>query len=124
MEFLNAFTKLAHYPKRGVKMAVQVIAPLAPHLAEELWVFLGEKSSVSQVAWPKVDASLLIEEMTTYVIQVNGKVRGRYHLPRSTSREELVEKAQADPLLQHYLSAEILNTIFVPDKLLNFVTKT
>ncbi|MCH9626008.1 MAG: Leucine--tRNA ligase [Chlamydiales bacterium] len=121
MEFVNDFTKLDKYPKEAVKMAVQALAPFAPHMAEELWVFLGEQSSVSHASWPKALEKYLIEESVTYVVQVNGKVRARYTLPKGLSQEELVEKAHADTQLSKYLVGEIKKVIFVPNKLLNLV---
>jgi leucyl-tRNA synthetase len=95
MEFLNEFTKLSTYPKSAVKIAVQILAPFAPHLAEELWEYLGEKPSVVHAPWPTYNPAYLVEERATFVIQVNGKVRGTYQLA--------------------------IETIFVPQKLLNIV---
>ena len=121
MEFLNDFTKLSIYPKKAVKMAVQMLAPLAPHMGEELWEHLGEKPSVTHAPWPSYDPSYLVEENVLYVVQINGKVRGKFTLPKDASQELVLETAQADPVLAKYLQGEIQKIVFVPGKLLNLV---
>jgi leucyl-tRNA synthetase len=123
MEFLNDFTKLSKYPKKAVKMAVQVLAPLAPHLAEELWEHLGEKPSVTHAPWPKFDPRYLVEESVVYVVQINGKVRGRYRLPKQATEQYVLERAQSDPAIQKYLEGEIKKIVFVPGKILNLVVE-
>ncbi len=121
MEFLNEFTKLPLYPKQCVKMAVQVLAPLAPHLAEELWEYLGEEGSVAHAPWPQFDPALLIEEETTYVIQINGKVRAKYQLPVGMAQNDLLKIVHDDATLAKYLEGKMEKVIFVPEKLLNIV---
>ncbi len=123
MEFLNHFTKLPNYPKEGVKQAVQLLSPFAPHMAEELWVYLGETSRLAHVPWPKADPRYLVEESVTYVVQVNGKVRGRFELPKDQSEEVIVHLAKEDPAVTKHLTGEVVKVIFVPNKLLNFVVK-
>lgn len=123
MEFLNDFTKLERYPKKGVKMAVQLLAPFAPHIAEELWELLGEKPSIIFAKWPSFDPGYLVEESAIFVIQVNGKLRGRYHLPVTTTQETVLEMARKDAAVEKYLQGEIIKMVFVPGKLLNIVIK-
>ena len=102
-------------------MAVQVLAPLAPHIAEELWEYLGEKPSITHAPWPTVDPHYLVEESVTYVIQVNGKVRGRYQLSKEMTQETIFEIAKKDHQVSKYLQGSIQKVIFVPGKLLNIV---
>lgn len=123
MEFLNDFTKLPIYPKKVVKMAVQMLAPFAPHMGEELWAHLGEKPSVTHAPWPTVEAQYLVEESATYVVQVNGKVRGRFTLPKECTQEEVFELAKKDPIVAKHLEGAIKKMIFVPGKLLNIVVE-
>ena len=123
MEFLNDFTKLPSYPKKGVKMAVQMLAPLAPHMAEELWEYLGEKPSIATAPWPVVDPSYLVEESVLYIIQINGRVRARYTLPKGSSQESILKIAKSDPSLANHLQGVIKKVIFVPEKLLNIVVE-
>lgn len=123
MEFINAFIPLPIYPKNVVKMAIQVLYPFAPHLAEEAWEHLGETQSLTYQTFPQVDPAYLIEEVTTYIIQVNGKLRDRFELPKDKSQQELLSLAKREPKVAKYLEGEIQKIIFVPNKLLNIVVK-
>ncbi len=123
MEFVNAFVKLESYPKEALKIAVQVLAPFAPHMAEELWVHLGEEGCISHHPWPKADPKYLVQEQVIYVVQVNGKVRGRFELLKDQDEEKIVALARQDPNITKHLTGELKKVIFVPNKLLNFVVK-
>lgn len=123
MEFVNAFVKLEAYPREAIKMAVQLLAPFSPHMAEELWAYLGEQACVSHHPWPKADPKYLVEEQVTYIVQVNGKLRGRFELPKDQSEEKIVALAKQDPNITKHLTGELKKVIFVPNKLLNFVVK-
>ncbi|MBN1914575.1 MAG: leucine--tRNA ligase [Parachlamydiales bacterium] len=123
MEFINAFTALDQYPKTVIKMAVQMLYPLAPHIAEELWEDLGEKSSIAYRALPVVDEKMLIDETVTFVIQVNGKFRGKCEKPRGALKEDILLYAKEHPAIAKHLQGEMVKIIFVPDKLLNIVMK-
>lgn len=123
MEFVNAMSKLPVISKEGIKMAVQVLAPLAPHMAEELWSHLGESGCISHAPWPKADPKYLVQDQVTYIVQVNGKLRGRFELPRDQNEETIVGLAKEDPSITKHLTGEIRKVIFVPNKLLNFVIK-
>lgn len=121
MEFLTAFTKLEFYPKEVVKMAVQVLAPFAPHVAEELWEHLGEKASVAHGRWPEANPQYLVQDVATYIVQVNGKLRGQFDLPKDQTQEKIQEIALNDPRIAKHVTGKIKKVIFVPNKLLNFV---
>ncbi len=122
MEFINEFSKLPQYPIKVLKMAVQVLYPFAPHIAEELWERLGEKHSLSYSPFPKYDPQFLVDEEVTYVIQVNGKLRARELLPVGKNKEELIEIAKTKTNVQKFIREEkIIKIIFVPNKLINFV---
>jgi leucyl-tRNA synthetase len=123
MEFTTAFTKLASYPKNVVKMATQVLAPFAPHIAEEVWQHLGEKGSVAHELWPEADPKYLIDEQATYVVQVNGKLRGHFELPKDQNEETILQLAKNDPKIAKHITGDIVKVIFVPNKLLNLVIK-
>lgn len=121
MEFVTAMMKLSIYPKSALLLAVKVLAPFAPHLAEEIWSHLGQKGSVAHSSWPKAEAHYLVDEMATYVIQVNGKMRGRFELPKDQDEEKIVTLAKEHPHISKYLVGNIEKIIFVPNRLLNFV---
>jgi leucyl-tRNA synthetase len=123
MEFINNFTKLEIYTKSALKMAIQMLYPFAPHVSEELWEYLQEKKSLAYHPWPKVDEKYLKEDMTTYVIQINGKVRETFHLLKDKTKENILELAIEQPKIKKHLKGKIIKTIFVPNKLLNIVVK-
>lgn len=122
MEFLNDFLRLKKYPKPSIKIAVQLLAPFAPHIAEEMWEILGEKKTISFVPWPKADKKYLQEDMVVYIIQVNGRLREQLHLTKDRSKEDILEIAMQQEKVKNKV-LEIKKVIFVPNKLLNIVTK-
>lgn len=124
MEFMNDFTKLEVYPRSVVKMATQALSPFAPHIAEEIWEILGFTESLSYFPFPIADESLLNEEVITYVVQVNGKVRGRFDLPKDRLEAEVMEAAKKHSGIMRFIEGqEIDKVVFVPNKLLNIVVK-
>lgn len=125
MEFINDFTRLDHYPKSCVKLAVQALAPYAPHMAEELWERLGEKELLAYASFPIADPKYLIDDTLTYVVQINGKVRGRFELPKDQTEQVVLEAAKQNPQIQKYLDGQTIEkVIFVPNKLLNLVLRS
>lgn len=124
MEFMNDITRLSVYPRSVVKMATQVLMPFAPHIAEEVWQILGCKEELSTCPFPKVDESLLHDATITYVVQVNGKLRGRFELPKDETQEVVFSAAQAHDGIKRFLDGvKVSKVIFVPNKLLNIVTE-
>lgn len=122
MEFLNAFTKLPTYSKSVVKMAIQALSPFAPHLAEEMWEILGCSEPLSYTLYPKIEQHYLEDATIIYVVQVNGKLRGRFELPKDQSQEVVLEAAKKHPGIIRCLDGkEVQRVIFVPNKLLNLV---
>ncbi len=124
MEFINDFTKLDKYPRHTLKMAVQALAPFAPHIAEELWENLGGEKELSYHPWPKVDPKYLHQDRMTYVVQVNGKVRGRMDMERDLQQDQVLAVAKADAMVARFLDGkEIQKVVFVPNRLLNIVVE-
>lgn len=124
MEFMNEFTKLPFYPRIVVKMATQALAPFAPHLAEEVWEQLGCEEPLAYALFPPVEEKYLQDERLVYVVQVNGKVRGRFDFPKDQTEAFILEEARRHPNIRNYLEGqEIEKVIFVPNKLLNIVLK-
>jgi leucyl-tRNA synthetase len=122
MEFINDFSKLPKYPKKVVKMLAQVLSAFAPHIADEMWELLGEKGSLAYVSMPEVDPKYLVDETVTYVVQVNGKLRGRFEMPKDQPEDVILNAAKDNPSIQKYLeNVQIQKVIFVPNKLLNIV---
>lgn len=100
----------------------QLLAPFAPHIAEELWEQLGQEGSVHISEWPEYDEKYLVEDSMTIVVQVNGKVRGEISVATDTEKDAIIEQAQANEKVAGYLKdQEIKKTIYVPNKLVSFV---
>jgi len=124
MIFLNHLGKINSFTKRTAKTFLQLLAPFAPHIAEELWVRLGEKPSISNVPWPKYDPSKLVQGDVNLIFQVNGKMRAEKVISKNATKEEVLNYAKEHPRIIPYLEGkEITNVIYVPGKILNIVVK-
>jgi len=131
MEFLNQWNNGGQLSKADAGNFLKLLAPFAPHLAEELWQNKVQSSklkvknwSVHQQSWPKYDPKLAAEEEITIVVQVNGKVRGQIKVQSAirNSQSEIEKLAQSEPrVAKHLAGGKIRKVIFVPGKLINFV---
>lgn len=121
MEFMNAFAPLAQYPKSVLRMLSQVLYPFAPHVAEEAWEHLGGTESLAYVPFPNYNPAYLIDENVLYVVQVNGKVRGKWTFPKEIKEAELLEFIKAQPEIVKHLTGPISKVITVPNKLISIV---
>jgi leucyl-tRNA synthetase len=107
----------------AAETAVSLIQPYAPHLAEELWERLGHER-LWETPWPQADPALLERDTFELVVQVDGRVRDRMEVAAGLSEDELIERAKASPRVQAHLDgAEVRQTIVVPGKLVNLVTR-
>ncbi|HLJ67338.1 MAG TPA: leucine--tRNA ligase [Chloroflexota bacterium] len=106
----------------AVERLVLMLAPIAPHLTEELWHRHGHDGSVHRQEWPTYDEALTLDEVVTVVVQVNGKVRDRLEVPRGEDIETVAEQALASPRVQPYLdNRRVVKIVKVPDRLVNIV---
>ncbi len=121
MEFLNAFTPLPKYPRSMLRMLTQVLYPFAPHIAEEAWEHLGGKESITFAPFPTYDPKYLVDDTVLYVVQVNGKVRGKWMLPKDKSQEELLAFIQTQENIARYLTGPVSKVVYVPNKLISLV---
>jgi len=123
MEYVNALKNGAS--EKNLKVLVQLLAPFAPHMAEEVWVnVLGQKYSVHTSSWPKYDPKLVIEDKVEIPIQVNGKLRATVTVQRTKCKEQgyVVGLAKSNQKVKKYIKGKkIKKTIFVSGKLINFV---
>jgi leucyl-tRNA synthetase len=100
----------------------QLIAPFAPHIAEELWRELGNEGSVHVDHWPKWDEKYLISDRLTIVVQVNGKLRAQLEVASDATKEQILEAARSDKKVSDHLQGnEPMKNIYIPGKLVNFV---
>jgi leucyl-tRNA synthetase len=107
---------------RASAAIVLLMAPLAPHLAEELWARIGGDYSVHQQRWPVFDPGSLVDEHVTLVIQVDGKTRDRLRVPVGLDRQQALERATGRENVRRHLVGEPRKVIFVADRLINLVT--
>jgi leucyl-tRNA synthetase len=125
MEFLNAWQEKEKLSQEDAGSFLKLLAPLAPHLAEEIWCeILGNRFSVHQQEWPAADPEWLKEKMTTVIVQVSGRVRGEIKVQseKGQAQNEIEELAKKEPRVAKYLESQpIKKVIFVPGKLINFV---
>ena len=108
--------------KRILEVLTLMLAPMAPHIAEELWETLGNEGGIGLAKWPRYREDLTREEQFEIVIQINGRVRGKILAGDSLSEEEVVDRAKSDPRISVLLDGKpIAKTIVIPRKLVNFV---
>jgi leucyl-tRNA synthetase len=106
----------------GINTLLLLLAPFAPHLAEELWHIIGHTDSVHAQSWPQVDETALVVDEITLVIQIMGKTRGTIQVPANSDRAALETYAKESSIVQKYAEGkEIKKTIVVPGKLVNFI---
>jgi leucyl-tRNA synthetase len=106
----------------GVRALVLLLAPFAPHLADELWHQLGNSGSVHRAPWPVFDPGALVVDEITLVIQIMGKTRGTLEVPANSDKAALEKFARESEVTQRYIEGkEIKKVIVVPGKLVNFV---
>ena len=108
--------------REGIETLVKLLAPFAPHIAEELWHQLGYKDSIHHQPWPPLDESALVADEITLVIQIMGKTRGTIEVPATSDKAALEKHARESEVAQRYLEGKtIKKVIVVPGKLVNFV---
>lgn len=130
MEYVNVLRSVSvsksggdrSVPSELLEPLVVMLAPFAPHFAEECWERLGHGSSVHDARWPSFDAELARDEQVELVIQVNGRVRGRLQVKPGLSESEAVESALAERGIERFLAGKaIRKTVYVQDRLVNLV---
>jgi leucyl-tRNA synthetase len=124
MEFVNAAMKASAVDRAAMEPFVLVLAPFAPHLAEEIWARLGHQESLAYAPWPEHDESLLIEDTIEVPVQISGKLRARIPVPADADAAAVIAAAKADPKVAEWLAGKsIVKEIYVPGKMLNLVVK-
>ena len=119
MIFVNAANKAKTLPLEYAKGFVQLLAPFAPHLSEELWVELGNEAGISYVAWPSFDKSKLVEDEIEIVVQINGKLKAKVMIEKDLPKDQL-EKVALEAV---EVEGNIVKVIAIPNKLVNIVVK-
>jgi leucyl-tRNA synthetase len=122
IELNNAVTKLDATPREVAEALVLMVAPLAPHVAEELWRKLGHDGTVTYVDFPVADPQYLFDETIEYPVQINGKVRSHVVVPSDADRKAVEAAALADEkVIANLDGASPKKVIFIPGRMLNIV---
>jgi leucyl-tRNA synthetase len=112
----------AEVVRETLELLTLMIAPMAPHLAEELWAMLGHADGLSRAAWPEYVAQLAAEEQVEIIAQINGRVRGKIQCEPGLGDDELIERVLTDPRIAQLVAGQkIVKSVAVRDKLVNFV---
>ena len=108
---------------RAVRTVVLLLAPFTPHLCEELWEKVGDgQESVARAAWPKYDEAALKQDSVQVVVQINGKLRGKFQVAAGSSEEDVRETVLADAKIQEFLAGKpVKRFIYVAGKVANVV---
>jgi leucyl-tRNA synthetase len=127
MEYVNELYKLkttgfSDEWRTSLSALAQLLGPIAPHMANELWQQLGHDSQLDSAKWPHYDESLLVTDVATIVVQVNGKVRAKLQLPTDVSEEEAVKAALADEHVQKFTeNKQPAKVVYIPGRLISIV---
>ncbi|HEV8060391.1 MAG TPA: leucine--tRNA ligase, partial [Gemmataceae bacterium] len=122
MEFVNYVTRLEVRPKRALEPFILLLAPFAPHVAEELWRLLGHGDTLAYEPWPTFDPAFTKDDAIEVPVQVNGKLRSKLSVPADADQETLRSLALADEKIKALIDGkQIKKVIVVPGKLVNIV---
>jgi len=124
MIFVNEVTKSDIRPRQFLEPFVLLLAPFAPHIAEELWQKLGHAESLAREPWPSFDPAKIQSAEIEVVVQVNGKVRGKMTVPVDTPEAEIQSIAMADAAVKKHTEGKTLvKAVVVKNKLVNLVVR-
>ncbi|MGM9910086.1 leucine--tRNA ligase [Lactobacillus porci] len=124
MVFINACQKVDKIPREYAEGFVKLLAPVAPHMMEEIWQVLGHNESVQLAPWPSYDASKLVEATVEIPVMVNGKKRGIFTANKDASKDDLQKQALELEHVKEFVDGkEIKKIVVVPNKIVNIVAK-
>ncbi|UQS81640.1 leucine--tRNA ligase [Bombilactobacillus folatiphilus] len=124
MTFVNAVQKQTQFPRICAEGLIKMLAPIVPHIAEEIWQKMGHSESITYAQWPTYQESDLVSEQVEIVLQVNGKMRNKITVPADISKANMEQRALNDERVKNFLQdKKIIKTIVVPQKIVNFVVK-
>ena len=131
MELQNELIKHSNSKKpdydtllEGIEVVLKMLSPIVPHITQELWRSIGMTSNLSSESWPRLDEEMLVEYEKEIIVQVNGKLRGKLLVRLNQSEEEIVKviKSTKD-IYKHIEGSVIIKTIYIKEKLINYVLK-
>ena len=123
-DYLDSEAPNAAILHESAEYLLQLLAPFAPHITEELWHEMGHTESIHISHWPAYEEAALAQDSVEIVVQVNGKIRARLQVPANSSQEELAEIVRSQPQYAEWLAGKtVTKTIAIPGKLVNLVVK-
>ncbi|MCK5330922.1 MAG: leucine--tRNA ligase [Candidatus Marinimicrobia bacterium] len=124
MIFMNELGKAKTINRTALESFLRLLAPFAPHMAEELWQYLGHEDTIGYESWPSYDEKYLIADQITIAVQVNGKRRGEISINAQAGKEQIMEAAQKDENVARFIKdREVVKEIYVPGRLINIVIR-
>ncbi|MCO6542233.1 MAG: leucine--tRNA ligase [Lactobacillus sp.] len=124
MVFCNTVQKAKFFPRAYAEGLVKLLAPVAPHMMEELWQKLGHQESITYANWPTYQAADIVEQDVAVIFQVNGKLRDKVTVPLNTDKAQLQKMAENNERVQKFIGdKKIVKVIVVPNKIVNIVVK-
>lgn len=125
MILVNVASKVGKVTKKSAELFALIIAPMAPHVAEELWEMTGHTKTLAHEAWPQFDPALAKDDTITMAVQVNGKTRATIDVAADISKEDFLATAKAEANVAKWLAeGQLVKEIYVPGKICNFVVKS
>jgi leucyl-tRNA synthetase len=122
MDFVNAARKESCLPKSAAEKFILLLAPFAPHMAEEIWQRLGHGESLAYHPWPQADAQWLQLDEMVITVHINGKKKAEIKISRGQNEDEIKTLAQSLPAISEKLAeGSVKKVIYVPEKLVNFI---
>ncbi len=124
MEFTNFFLKLDTRPREAMEQLVLLLAPFAPHMAEELWRLLGHPDTLAHEPWPKCLPEMLKSDTVEIPVQINGKLRGKVVCPTGADKAAIETAARGEPRIAELLAGkQVVKVVVAPGRMVNFVVK-
>ena len=121
MALINEMNKNNAVTRGEYKTLLTLLNPVAPHITEELWQICGFEGRIYQTAWPEYEEAKTIEATVEVAMQINGKMRGTFSIPKDLEKEQVIAKAKE--LLGDKLTGTIVKEVYVPGRLVNIVVK-
>src|SRR5258706_2536840 len=123
-DYITAGSPNGDVLKEAYLVLLKLLHPIAPHITEELWEMSGGEGLIVTSSWPKADPALMIEDVVTIVVQVNGKLRGQVEVPNPPEKEVVLAAIRGNTKVQQWISGkEVVKEVYVPGKLVNIVVK-
>lgn len=124
MVFINAAQKAKTIPREYAEGFVKLLAPVAPHMMEEIWQVLGHDESITYAKWPTYDPAKLVESTVEIMVQVNGKLRGKFKAAKDSDKDALEKEALSLDHVQKFLDGkDVKKVIVIPNKIVNIVAE-